>query len=187
MGSYSIIDSQDHGFQSFPVELIIDILLRLSLHDLTTCRRVNRTLNSIINSSQAIQHLIDTVVAGVVDNPNSDLSLSERRAALARRQKAWDTGTPQCITTSKASRLQVFNQNGLSSFLELYSFPLINQNGLYFELCRSHVAYRSPSHPNQAWDDSWSRLSPLPRRDHSKIIALAVCLEENDLVAAGIQ
>jgi hypothetical protein len=171
--SYSIIDNQDNGFQSFPVELVIDILLRLSLHDLTTCRRVNRTLNCIINSSQAIQHLIDTIVAGVVDNPNSDLSLSERRAALARRQKAWDTGTPQCtiqcITTSRPSH------------------PLIvKQNGLYFKLYPLHVAYRSPPHPNQAWDESWSRLSPLPRRDPSKIIALAVCLEENDLVAVGI-
>jgi F-box domain len=168
--SYSIIDSQDHGFQSFPVELVIDILLRLSLHDLTTCRRVNRTLNSIIDSSQAIQHLIDTIVAGVMDNPNSALSLSERRAALARRQKAWDTGTPQCITTGKDSDL-----------------PDVNQSGLYFAWCNDHVAYRSPPHPNQAWDDSWSHLSPLPRRDRSKIIALAVCLEENDLVAVGIQ
>jgi hypothetical protein len=169
--SYSIIDSQDDRFQSFPVELVIDILLRLSLHDLTTCRRVNRTLNSIINDSQAIQHLIDTIVAGVVDNPNSDLSLSERRAALARRQKAWDTGTPQYITTSKG-------------FCDL---PDFHQNGLYFKLYLNHVAYRSPPHPNQAWDDSWSRLSPLPRRDRSKIIALAVCLEENDLIAVGIQ
>jgi hypothetical protein len=169
--SYSIIDSQDDRFQSFPVELIIDILLCLSLHDLTTCRRVNRTLNSIINSSQAIQHLIDTVVAGVTDNPNSDLSLSERRAALAHRQKAWDTGTPQCITTSKtASRL-----------------PIVNQNGLYFKLHPYHVAYRSPPPPNRAWDESWSRLSPLPRRDSSRAIAFAVCLEENDLVAVGIR
>jgi hypothetical protein len=168
--SYSIIDSQDHGFQSFPVELVIDILLRLSLHDLTTCRRVNRTLNGIINSSQAIQHLIDTIVAGVMDNPNSALSLSERRAALARRQKAWDTGTPQCFTTGKDSDL-----------------PDVNQNGLYFKLYPNHVAYRSPPHPNQAWDESWSRLSPLPRRDRSKIVAFAVCLGENDLVAVGIQ
>jgi hypothetical protein len=168
--SHNIIDSQDHGFQSFPVELVIDILLRLSLHDLTTCRRVNRTLNSIINSSQAIQHLIDTVVAGVVDNPNSDLSLSERRAALARRQKAWDTGTPQCITTSQS-----------------HCIPHLNQNGLYFMWDIDRVAYRSPPHPDRVWDKSWSHLSPLPRRDLSKIITFAVCLEENDLVAVGIR
>jgi hypothetical protein len=168
--SYSTIDSQDNGFQSFPVELVIDILLRLSLHDLTTCRRVNHTLNSIINDSQAIQHLIDTVVAGVVDNPNSDLSLSERRAALARRQKAWDTGTPQCITTSLPPYL-----------LE------VNQNGIYFKLWPNHVNYCSPPPPNQTLDGPWSRLDPLPRRDYSEIIALAVCLEENDLVAVGIQ
>jgi hypothetical protein len=170
--SYSTIDSQDHGFQSFPVELVIDILLCLSLHDLTTCRRVNRTLNSIINDSQAIQHLIDTVVAGVVDNPNSDLSLSERRAALARRQKAWDTGTPQSITTSQSHHL-----------------PQVNQNGIYFMLLSNQIVYRSAPHPNQAWDGLWSRshLSPLPRRDRSDAIAFAVCLEENDLVAVGIR
>jgi hypothetical protein len=132
--------SQDHGFQSFPVELIIDILLHLSLHDLTTC-------------------------------PNSTLSLSERRAALARRQKAWDTGTPQCITTGKNSDL-----------------PDVNQSGLYFKLFQNHVAYRLPPPPYQAWDGSWSCLSPLPRRDLSTTaVALAVCLEENDLVAVGIR
>jgi hypothetical protein len=175
--SYSIIniDSQDNGFQSFPAELIIDILLHLSLHDLTTCRRVNRTLNSIISGSQAIQHLIDTVVAGVVDNPNSDLSLSERRAAFARRQKAWDTGTPQCITTSKDPPLLISLEN-------------MNLIGLYFALCENSVAYRLPPHPNQGWDDdSWSHLSPLPRRGFSRAIAFAVCLEENDLVAVGIR
>jgi hypothetical protein len=171
--SYSIMDSRHHGFQSFPVELVIDILLRLSLHDLTTCRRVNRTLNCIINSSQAIQHLIDTVVAGVMDNPNSALSLSERRAALARRQKAWDTGTPQCITewimTSKVSRL-----------------PDVNQNGIYFRQSRNHVDYCSPPPPKQGLDEPWPRLGLLPRRDRSKIVAFAVCLGENDLVAVGI-
>jgi F-box domain len=137
--SHNIIDSQDHGFQSFPVELVIDILLRLSLHDLTTCRRVNRTLNSIINGSQAVQHLIDTIVAGVVDNPKPDLSLFERRAALARRQKAWDSGTPQCITECITTT-------------KPFHPPIVKQNGLYYP---NHVAYCSPPHPNQAWDESW--------------------------------
>jgi hypothetical protein len=95
--SHSI--ASDHN-RTLPTELIIDILSCLALHDLTSCHRVNRHLNDIINSSERLQHKIDTAVAGVVDNPNSTLSLLERRDAFARRQKAWDTCQPQRTTSA---------------------------------------------------------------------------------------
>ena len=80
--------------RTLPTELVIKILSYLSLHDLVSCRLVDRELNDIINGS-ALQYQIDTAIAGVVDNPSSTLSLDARRRALARRQVAWDTCQPQ--------------------------------------------------------------------------------------------
>ena len=87
--------------RTLPAELVIKILSYFSLHDLVSCRLVDRELNDIINGSQHLQHLIDTAVAGVVDNPSSTLSLLARRSALARRQVAWDTFQPQNTTSFK--------------------------------------------------------------------------------------
>ena len=79
----------------FPEELVLKILSSLLVPDLISCRRLNRYLTAIIDSSQQVQHRIDTAVVGVLDNFNSSLSLLERRDALARRQEAWDTFRPQ--------------------------------------------------------------------------------------------
>jgi len=79
----------------FPEELVLKILSSLLVPDLISCRCLNRYLTGIIDSSQQIQHRIDTAVVGVLDNSNSPLSLLERRDALARRQEAWDTFRPQ--------------------------------------------------------------------------------------------
>jgi hypothetical protein len=88
--------------RTLPVELVINILSCLSLHDLVSCRLVNRNLNDIIDSSERLQHQIDTAVAGVVDSPSSTLSLLERRLTLARRQVAWDTCQPRSTTSFKS-------------------------------------------------------------------------------------
>ena len=96
--SYSIAD--DPAKSIFPEELAIAILSNLATSDLVSCRRVNRRLNSIIDGSDQLQHLINTAVAGVMDNPNSRLSLIERKEALARRREAWDTLQPQRTTTT---------------------------------------------------------------------------------------
>lgn len=169
--SYS---TQKLNFQSIPVELLVKILLYLSLHDLMSCRCVNRTLNAIVGDTQSIQHQIDTAIAGVVDSPNTSLSLSERRDALACRQEAWDTFKPRYTTTSKTR-------------------PDIIQNGIYFKLYHHNlnfpnsVAYCSPPQLNQKLDEMWLYLNPIQRADEYKNIAFAACLEKNDLVAIGIR
>jgi hypothetical protein len=174
--SCSIVDDCDRVSQLLPVELVIEILLNLPLPDLISCQRVNRSLNSIINSSQRIQHQIETTIAGVVDHPDSTLSLSERREALARRQDAWNTCNPQyTIETSTGSR---------------YVVPPSIQCGVYFNFRDPHfpgrVAYRSPSQPSMSLEPRWSVLKQMREYDSSVILALASCLEENDLVAVGI-
>jgi hypothetical protein len=168
--SYSIVD-QD---QSIPVELVIKILLYLSAADLASCQCVNHTLRDIIDGSPYIRHQIDTALAGVVDNPTIKLSLPERQRALRLRQVAWDSCKPQFTNTS-----------------ELSCFPDLIQDGIYFMLHHPDfhdcIGYCSPPHPEQSVDVSWSYLNNLPKRLDAKIIALAVCLDENDLVAVGVR
>jgi hypothetical protein len=85
----------DVPFSTLPGELIVEILSNLACSDLASCRRINRHLKDIIDSSEQLQHHIDIAIAGVMDNPKSSMSLRERREALVRRQKAWDTCQPQ--------------------------------------------------------------------------------------------
>jgi hypothetical protein len=97
-----------------PEEVVVVILSNLAVSDLVSCRRVSRRLNAIIDGSEQLQHLIDAAVAGVMDNPNSPLSLIERREALARRQEAWDTLQPQ--RTAKVLKVD----GGLSKAKDFY-------------------------------------------------------------------
>jgi hypothetical protein len=171
--SHSIIGNQD----LIPVELVIKILLYLSVADLTSCRSVNRTLNDIIDGSPHIQHQISTALAGVMDNPSATLPFPERRRALARRQEAWDNYKPQFTTTSKVPTTS--------------SFPDFIQEGVYFKLhhpdFHNLVGYCFPPQPEQSFNGSWSCISPLPKQLRCELIAIAVCLEKNDLIAVGIR
>lgn len=97
MGTFFSTPRDDN--RTLPVELVINILSFLPLHDLVSCRLVDRKPNNIINDSQYLQHQIDTAIAGVVDNPSSTLSLLARRRALAQRQVTWDTCQPQKTTS----------------------------------------------------------------------------------------
>lgn len=167
--SHSVI-----GDQSVPVELVIKILSYLAVADLALCRCINHTLRDIIDASPDLQHQIDTALAGVVDNYHITLSLPERRRALRLRQEAWDSCKPQFANISKVS-----------------CFPDLIQDGVYFILhhpdSRNCIGYCCPPLPGQSFNQSWSYLSHLPKRFDCEIIALAVCLEENDLVALGVR
>ena len=177
----NVADPSHSSFPPIPAEIMIDILSRLSPHDLISCRRVNRALNSIIHNSVRLQHQIDQAIAGVMDNPYSSLSLPDRRAALARRQEAWDTCRPQYMVSTKASQAR-------------WGIPDVIQSGIYFRIwvtspesdSRDSVLYRPAPQPNETFSGTWSCLN-LKGERHARIMGLAVCLEENDLVAVGIQ
>ena len=166
------------GFLSIPEELLIEILSCLSLHDLTSCRRVNRALNSIIDNSTLLQHQVEKAIAGVMDNPYSNLSLIDRRAALSRRQEAWDTCKPQYAIAKKV-------------YESRWGVPDLIQSSIYFRVppnadSLDYVLYHPAPQPNETFSGTWYSLG-CKRERHHKIIKLAVCLEENDLVAVGIQ
>jgi hypothetical protein len=157
------------GDQSVPVELVIKILSYLAVADLTLCRSINHTLCDIIDASPNLQHQIDTALAGVVDNYRIKLSLPERRRALRLEQEAWDSWKPQFTK---------------------FCFHDLIQDSIYFKLhpdSRNCVGYYYPPPPEQSSDQPWSYLSHFPKRLDCEIIAFAVCLEENDLVALGVR
>ena len=173
------INHRNRSLQSLPTELVVKIIMYLPLHDLASCRRLNRTINGIVESSQWIQHHISVVAAGVIDNPKSTLSLPDRRDALTCRQEAWDTCKPQRTTTRCLAQ----------SFC---LFALLRQNGIYFMLHHPHaddrhsVAYCLPPQPNQHLDGGWLYLTSCWKEDHYETITFAICLE-SDLVAVGIR
>jgi hypothetical protein len=174
--SCSIAGDCDRVSQFLPEELVIEILLILPLPDLISCQRVNRSLNRIIDSSERIQHQIETAIAGVVDNADSTLCLSERREAFALRQVAWDTCNPQYSAETSTGSYDIL--------------PEFIQCGVYFKLKHSYfpsrVAYHSPSQHDLSLEPTWSALEPIQKTGVSFILALAACIEENDLVAVGI-
>lgn len=172
--SCSVVDGDDLCFRSFPVELVLDILLYLPIRDLTSCQCVNRAIHSLIENEESIQHRMETVIMGVMDNPRSSLSLCERRVALARRQQAWDTLKPQITTTSTGGD----------------HLPDIVHNGIHFKLFHrdfpNAVGYRLPQKPGDKLSGTWSYL-PTRTGDDYENSTVAVSLEDNDLVAIGIQ
>jgi hypothetical protein len=158
------------GDQSVPVELVIKILSYLAVADLTLCRSINHTLRDIIDASPDLQHQIDTALAGVMDNYRIKMSLPERRRALRLEQEALDSCKPQ---------------------FSKFCFPDLVQDSIYFNLhhpdSKNCVGYCCHPLPEQSSDQPWSYLSHFPKQFDCEIIALAVCLEENDLVALGVR
>ena len=123
--------------------------------------------------SSDIQHEIDTALAGVADNPYVKLSFLERKHALRLRQEAWNIRKPR-----------------FSGAVQMSCIPDLIQDGVYFKLNHSDyphsVGYCIPPQPQQEFDLSWSCLNSLPGRLDYEIVALAVCLPDNDIVAVGV-
>ncbi|KIL58188.1 hypothetical protein M378DRAFT_170914 [Amanita muscaria Koide BX008] len=74
---------------TLPRELVEWILLLLDTESVLTCRLVNREFNDIVQSSTLLQYSLACKAAGVIDNPQSPLSYSERLEALKKQEAAW--------------------------------------------------------------------------------------------------
>lgn len=96
---FPIGPSQHHGidhskanlviFFDLPTEMIVRTLAFLSLKDLISCQLTNKFLRSLVTSSLQLQYLIEAEAAGVQDNVNSSLPVSERLEELKRSESAW--------------------------------------------------------------------------------------------------
>ncbi|KAM6499877.1 hypothetical protein JOM56_005385 [Amanita muscaria] len=159
---------------TLPHELVERILLLLATESVRTCRLVNRALNEIIQSSTLLQYFQACEAAGVIDNPRSPLSYTERLEALEKREEAWRKLNPAFETTIKVDRQQC-------------SFSL--NEGAYF-LGDNHQKdshyYHLPLSPQ---DDP--RYIRIPRHDTeeglpTRVVNFATAVYEHDLIIKAI-
>lgn len=73
---------------SFP-DLVIQILAYLSLPDIFACLRTHTAFYKLIKGSIVLQYQITTQLAGVEDNPHSNVALHERLDRLASLEAGW--------------------------------------------------------------------------------------------------
>ncbi|KAM6499997.1 hypothetical protein JOM56_005505 [Amanita muscaria] len=107
---------------SLPRELVERIFLLPDIKSILTCRLINREFNEIIQSSTVLQYFLACKAAGVLDNPRSLLSYSERLEALNKWEDAWKNLKPVFETTIKVdhqpSTISIYALTGGSYFLD---------------------------------------------------------------------
>ncbi|KAI0094079.1 hypothetical protein BDY19DRAFT_920721 [Irpex rosettiformis] len=74
---------------SLPLEIILDILMRLNYQDLLTCRRCSRWFCAIIDDDDFLQYKISLAISGMVDNPINQTPPTEKLARLENYRNWW--------------------------------------------------------------------------------------------------
>ena len=69
-------------------EMIVHILSFLHYVDLNACRRVNRTLNRIIQDSSLLKYNMHLQLFGYRDNPSSPLVIADKLNLLIQQEHA---------------------------------------------------------------------------------------------------
>ncbi|KDQ13501.1 hypothetical protein BOTBODRAFT_33513 [Botryobasidium botryosum FD-172 SS1] len=80
----------NHCLTELPEEIVVQILLELRVTALLRCSAVCKKLRSIITSSSPIQYHIELERLGYVDEPRSELGVSERLARIRKHRRAWE-------------------------------------------------------------------------------------------------
>jgi hypothetical protein len=143
------------------------IFLLLDTKYMLKCRLVNREFNAIIQSSTLVQYYLACKAAGVIDNPQSPLSYTERLEALKKREDAWRKLKPVFETTMDIDE-------GPGESTAGYYCLRQNQKDLYCCHLPSSPQdnpqwFRIPGHgPGQSWSGS--------------IIEMGMAVYEHDLV-----
>ncbi|TFK41206.1 hypothetical protein BDQ12DRAFT_679076 [Crucibulum laeve] len=148
-----------------PEELIVQILSYLGPSDLVTCELTSSTLRSIIKEAVVLRYSRALQVAGMEDNPNSNLSVTERLARLERRESAWFKNIPDFTTTIPVHH----NPSGIYD-LTSGVYLLGNTNRLALHYCKL---------PTSSEDDtSWKNIEV-----ERNIIDMGLAAYEHDLIA----
>lgn len=72
-----------------PPEIIVEILCHLDLPDIISCILTHSSLYAFTREFQILQYHIAMQAAAVTDNPDCQLSISDRLALLKRREDGW--------------------------------------------------------------------------------------------------
>lgn len=70
-------------------ELVVHILSYLHYNDLHACRRVNLTLNRLIQGSILLQYSMQLQLFGYEDNPSSPIVIADKLKLLKQQESAW--------------------------------------------------------------------------------------------------
>ncbi|KAF9448683.1 hypothetical protein P691DRAFT_704507 [Macrolepiota fuliginosa MF-IS2] len=73
-----------------PPEILTHVLLDLPFTSVVACQGVNRHLQVLISGSAELQYYTHLGMYGQVNNPRSNLSISERLRRLITRQRRWE-------------------------------------------------------------------------------------------------
>ncbi|KAF8344628.1 hypothetical protein F5887DRAFT_969911 [Amanita rubescens] len=157
--------------KALPHELIEQILLKLDPKDIRNCKLISSQFNDFICSSIVLQYLLACQVAGVIDNPHSNLSYADRYDRLLKREKAWSSLQPVFTTTFDAT-------NEPSSIYDLTAGTFLLGDVNYRDLHYCTL----PSTPDDI--PQWITLNAHgPNRDWSgNIIDMGMAVYEHDLI-----
>lgn len=80
-----------------PSEIHVLILQRLHPREILRVKSTCKQLSRVVQNSLYCRYIIACYAAGVVDNPRSQLPLSDRHDLLLQREDAWQSLTPKRI------------------------------------------------------------------------------------------
>ncbi|KAF8880302.1 hypothetical protein BD779DRAFT_1763142 [Infundibulicybe gibba] len=154
-------------FYTLPTEVLTRVLSFLPGIDLESCKLINRDVRDTISSSALLRYIIAADLAGVEDNPHSNLSISEKSTMLAQRELSWRRFQPDFIQSINVD----YPTAGIYDFT----------NGIYFAAAsnRPWLHYLElPTVSSQAL--AWSHIQA---GTHHTIIDMAISIYESDLIA----
>ncbi|KDQ56145.1 hypothetical protein JAAARDRAFT_322114 [Jaapia argillacea MUCL 33604] len=84
-----MIEPDSPMFERLPTELLINVLNELDFRTLLACRMISRYFKSIVDDTPLLQYKIELAIVGMVDGPNTTMTVEERRTRLQNYQDAW--------------------------------------------------------------------------------------------------
>ncbi|KAG5638817.1 hypothetical protein H0H81_009790 [Sphagnurus paluster] len=148
-----------------PPELIVRVLFHLDLIDLLRAKQVHPSLKTAIGSFPVLQYRIETQLACVEDNKNSDLPISERLRLLRNRQEAWS----KCSIDFRRTLTVPREPSGIYDLVDgVYILGDANRHTLHY--------VRLPSSIHE--DVKWQKINI-----SKPLVYMGVSIHENDLIA----
>ncbi|KAF8880303.1 hypothetical protein BD779DRAFT_1549510, partial [Infundibulicybe gibba] len=153
---------------ALPTEVLTRVLSFLPRIDLESCKLVNCDVRNIINNSALLRYIIAADLAGVEDNPHSNLSISEKYTTLVQRELSWRRFQPDFVQSINVD----YPMSGIYDFT----------NGVYFAAAsnRPRLHYLELPTVSSQTPIMWSHIQ-VDTHCHT-IIDMAIAIYESDLI-----
>jgi hypothetical protein len=162
------------GLTTLPPEVLTQILSLLPLRDICICEMTCRFFYEHIENTLLLEYIKESRLAGVIDNPQSPLSLTQRLHHLRQYQHAWQSlrmAHPVSVVVPSSDPIGSFYElKGGIFFLSALSDPVDDYSRTFVHYLR----FDDQSHPTPEWKDI---------HIDGDMLDIAACVEEHDLVA----